>query len=52
MGCVLGVCSWPLRDVDSLVEWLRLLGGLRVFWAKPVRETTVLWEEPLILGAE
>jgi len=34
MGCILGVCPGPPRDVNSLVERLKLLGGLRVFWAK------------------
>ncbi len=38
-----------MKSLEELVEWLRGLGVLKIFWAKPVENIDILQRSPLIL---
>ena len=49
-NCLLeGSCFEPLNSVEAFTNWLRGLGGLRIFWAKPVERIEVVSCRPLIV---
>ncbi len=42
-------CFGPLGSLEAFTNWLQGLGGLRIFWAKPVEKIEVVSDKPLIV---